>query len=64
MESVIIFLGEKSPNADTVFWKRNIPSQIPCIWEKLLQKGTENLLFGDGVATFMPTVYSFQSFLK
>jgi hypothetical protein len=31
---------------------------------KIRQKGTENLLFGDGVATFMPTGYSFQSFLK
>ncbi len=28
------FFGKKSPNGDTVFWKRNILSQIPCFWEK------------------------------
>jgi hypothetical protein len=30
----------------------------------LRKKTTENWFFGDGVATFMPTGYSFRSFLK
>jgi len=54
------------------FWakSRQMPTQfsengnIPCIWEKIRQKATENWLFGDGVASFMPTGYSFESFLK
>jgi hypothetical protein len=32
--------------------------------KKIRQKATENWFFGDGVATFMPTGYSFQSFFK
>jgi hypothetical protein len=32
--------------------------------KKIRQKATENWFFGAGVTTFMPTRYSFQSFLK
>jgi hypothetical protein len=32
--------------------------------KKIRQKATENCFFIDGVATFMPTRYSFQSFWK
>jgi hypothetical protein len=32
--------------------------------KQIRQKATENWFVGDGVATFMPTGYSFQSFLK
>jgi hypothetical protein len=39
------FFGEKSPNGDTVFWKRNIPSQIPCFLEKNSPKSDRKLVF-------------------
>jgi len=38
--------------------------KFPVVEKKIRQKATENWCFGDGVATFMPTGYSFQSFLK
>jgi hypothetical protein len=38
--------------------------KFPVFEKKIRQKTTENWVFGDGVATFMPTCYSFRSFLK
>jgi hypothetical protein len=60
----MIFFGKKSPNDHTIFWKWDILSQIPYFWKQNRQKAIENQFFGDGVATTIPTTYSFQSFLK
>jgi hypothetical protein len=38
--------------------------KFPVFQKKIRQKATEKWSFGDGVATFMPTGYSFRSFLK
>jgi hypothetical protein len=38
--------------------------KFPVFEKKIRQKATENWFFADGVATFMPPGYSFQSFLK
>jgi hypothetical protein len=39
-------------------------AKFPVFEEKIRHKATENWFFGDGVAIFMPTCYSFRSFLK
>jgi hypothetical protein len=38
--------------------------KLSVLEKNIRQKATENWFFGDGVTTFMPTVYSFQSSLK
>jgi hypothetical protein len=38
--------------------------KFPVYGKKNRQKATENWFFRDGVAAFMPTGYSFQTFLK
>jgi hypothetical protein len=35
--------AKKPPNGDIVFWKQNIPSQIPCLWEKKINKSDRKL---------------------
>jgi hypothetical protein len=61
----VIFFGEKSPNGYRVFPKKEYSvTKFPVFEKNIRQKTTENWFFGDGVATFMPTDNSFQSFLK
>ncbi len=58
------FLGEKSPNDHTIFWRWDICPKFLIFEKQNHQKAIENQFFGDGVATTMFTSYSFQSFLK
>jgi hypothetical protein len=61
---VILFLAKNRQMA-TQFSENGIfCGKFPVFEKTFRQKATENWFFGDGVATFMPTCYSFQSFLK
>jgi hypothetical protein len=61
---VILFLAKNHQTA-TQFSENGIfCCKFPVFEKKNRQKATENWFFGDGVITFMPTGYSFQSFLK
>jgi hypothetical protein len=61
----MIFLGAKNRQMVTQFSENGIFCRKFLVFEETIQqKATKNWLFGNGVATFMPTGYSFQSFLK
>jgi hypothetical protein len=61
----VILLLAKNRQRATQFSENGIfGCKFPVFEDKFRQKATENWFFGDGVATFMPTGYSFQSFLK
>jgi hypothetical protein len=62
--AMILFLA-KNRQTTTQFSENKIFCYKFLVFEKKnRQKATENWFLGDGVATFMPTGYSFQSFLK
>jgi hypothetical protein len=61
----VILFGAKNRLMATQFSENGILCcKFPVFEKKIRQKATENWFFGDGVATFMPTGYTFQSFLK
>jgi hypothetical protein len=56
---VIIFLAKNRQMARQFSEKGIFCRKFPVFEKKIRQKATENWFLGDGVATFMPTNYSF-----
>jgi hypothetical protein len=54
MRAVFFFFGKTLPKGDTVFWNQNILSQIPIFWKEIAYKQHKTVVFGEGIATFMP----------